>query len=127
MPSLSLYFLLVTAAFSRSLRPHESHTPSWPIPSFLQLRFDLGGMATLGAALLPPQLAGLAGPVVAVATAKANAKKGISKVFNGGEDYPWVCSCTPFEMHKRTVNTPRTCPYAADMGCFTDPSPPPSR
>ena len=122
MRIVNLYFIFLSN-FVLSRTTHETHSEptgwaSFRGFSFLQLGIDVAGFATLGTAFLPPQMQGLAGPLVAIATAKANAKKGISNVFTGGEDYPWVCPCEPFPAYARTVNDKTKCPYDQELGCY---------
>ena len=128
-PFVSLYFVLLSRiVLCRSSHSHESaqEAQSWPsfrgFASFLQLGSDVAGFATLGTAFLPAHMQGLAGPLVTLATAKANAKKGISNVFTAGEDYPWVCTCEPFSSYPRTVNDMKKCPYDIELGCYTPPA-----
>ena len=66
---------------------------------------------------LPAPLKGIAGPALQLATAKANAKKGISNVFLGGEDYPWVCPCEGFEGFPVVAKDKKGCPHDKEMGC----------
>ena len=72
-----------------------------------------------------------AGPIMAAATAKMNAKKGIANVIMGGEDYNWVCPCKPlagvpldpkYEAPKQdasgaSATTKDVCPHDVNLGC----------
>ena len=78
---------------------------------------DSAGIAQIGMALVPAPLRGIAGPLVQIATAKANAKKGISNVFSEGEDYPWICPCEGFAGYPPLVTDAGKCPYDKEMGC----------
>ncbi len=73
--------------------------------------------ATMGAALVPAPLRAIVGPVMGLAEAKANAKKGISNVFSESEDYAWVCPCEGFAGYVATVKEKGKCPYDKEMGC----------
>ena len=61
----------------------------------------------------------MAGPAIAMAQAKANAKKGIANVVTTGEDYPWICACAGFVGGANyTTDVPTgVCPYDKNMGC----------
>ncbi len=78
---------------------------------------NMAGFAAMGAALVPAPLRTIVGPVMGLAEAKANAKKGISNVFSESEDYPWVCPCEGFEGYVATVKEKGKCPYDNEMGC----------
>ncbi len=123
MTFVSLYFVFGLCAAGDAATTESSGWPSLRgFASFLELGFDVAGMATLGTAFLPPHLQGMAGPAVQLATAKANSKKGISNIFTGGEDYPWICTCEPFPSFPRTVNDIKKCPYDKELGCYIPPS-----
>ncbi len=115
---ISIYLVLLSNFVSSRSR-HEAESASLRGFSFLQLGLDFSTMATSATAFLPPHMQGVAGPLVSIATAKANAKKGISNILAGGEDFPWVCTCEPFPAFARTVNDKKKCPYDSEMGCFT--------
>ena len=71
----------------------------------------------MATAVMPPQLRTLAGPVLNIAAARANAKKGIADPFPGGDDYPWVCPCEPFPTYPATTTQAGKCPYTSELGC----------
>jgi hypothetical protein len=77
------------------------------------------GMTTFLSAVTPPGMAGVVGPALALATAKAYAKKGISDIFVSGLDYPWVCPCKGFTGVTNTTSEAKKCPVDSSLGCYT--------
>ncbi len=71
---------------------------------------------------MPAGMRSMAGPVMAMAMAQKDAKLGISLLFATGDDYPWVCPCTPLSDYAADSDWNKEgtkCPYTPKMGCMT--------
>ena len=79
--------------------------------------------ASMATAFMPAGMRSMAGPVMAMAMAKKYSELGISLMFANGDDYPWVCPCTPFADYPANADwnatgTKKRCPYEKKMGCM---------